>query len=61
MLWWRGDRWRSGESLPDFAEPTGTTSYGGYIAVGTALSMWTNTTFWNFGMFFRQEEMRGHL
>lgn len=47
--------------LSAFKSATGTTSYMGYIMIGTMVWNWVNITMWTFGSFLRDEQMRGTL
>lgn len=47
--------------LVAFKSATGTTSYMGYIMIGTMVWNWVNITMWTFGSFLRDEQMRGTL
>lgn len=44
-----------------FESVTGTSSFGGFIVVGTMAWMWVNTTMWSFGTYLREEQTRGTL
>ena len=44
-----------------FKNATGTSSFMGFIVVGTMAWMWVNTTMWGFGTYLREEQTRGTL
>ena len=44
-----------------FIARTGVADYLGFIAVGTTIWMWQNTTLWTVGFALRSEQMRGTL